>query len=199
MATSLLLINLFVLGMAGGCFSGLLGVGGGIIMLPLLITVPQLAGFPIGLRPAVGVTMLLSLTGSMSGILIHRKYHALDLSLALAVGGSAAVGSLGGAVSSRMVSERLMAILFALMAVTSLLLLLLAEPSGPEIEGSPRPTRYPAAALLGGGVGFLAGIIGQGGLSSSFPVNSCVQGTGPDGNRHQRGGRFFVGTCRIPW
>ena len=170
MATSLLLINLFVLGMAGGCFSGLLGIGGGIIMLPLLITVPQLAGFPIGLRPAVGITMLQSLTGSMSGILIHRKYRALDLSLALAVGGSAAVGSLGGAVSSRMVSERLIAILFALMAVTSLLLLLLPEPSGPEIEKSPRRTRYPAAALLGGGVGFLAGIIGQGGAFIILPL-----------------------------
>lgn len=170
MATSLLLITLFVLGVAGGCLSGLLGIGGGIIMLPLLTTVPQLVGVPVALRSAVGITMLLSLTGSMSGILIHRKYRALDLSLAVAIGGSGAVGSLGGAVFSRMMSERLIAILFTLMALTSLFLLLLPEPTCPEIEESPSPKRYPASLLLGGGVGFLAGIIGQGGAFIILPL-----------------------------
>ncbi len=170
MANSLLLINLFVLGTAGGCLSGLLGIGGGIIMLPLLITMPQLAGFTIGLRPAVGITMLQSLTGSMTGIFVHRRYRSFDPALALTVGGSAAVGSLGGAVYSRMASERFIAILFALMALTSLLLLLLPEPGRFGEQESPRPTRYPAAVLLGGGVGFLAGIIGQGGAFIILPL-----------------------------
>lgn len=170
MATSLLLIKLFVLGMVGGCLSGLLGIGGGIIMLPLLTMVPQLAGVPLALRSAVGITMLQSLTGSLSGMVIHRKYRALDLSLAVAIGGSGAVGSLGGAVFSRMMSEQLIAILFTLMALTSLLFLLLPEPICPEIEESPGPQRYPAALLLGGGVGFLAGIIGQGGAFIILPL-----------------------------
>src|SRR5690349_14126059 len=124
MASSSVLIHLFVLGMGGGCLSGLLGIGGGVIMLPLLITVPQLLGVPIGLRPAVGITMLQSLTGSLSGILIHRRHRALDLWLAVTIGGSGAVGSLGGALFSRMIGERLIAALFTLMALTSLLLLL---------------------------------------------------------------------------
>lgn len=170
MATSVQFINLFVLGVAGGCLSGLLGIGGGIIMLPLLTTVPQLVGFPIALRSAVGITMLQSMTGSISGILIHRKYRALDLSLAVAIGGSGAIGSLGGAVFSRMMSERLIAILFTLMALTSLLLLLLPEPTCPETGESPGTVRYPAALLLGSGVGFLAGIIGQGGAFIILPL-----------------------------
>jgi uncharacterized membrane protein YfcA len=170
MATCLLFINLVVLGMTGGCLSGLLGIGGGIIMLPLLITVPQLSGFSIGLRPAVGITMLQSLAGSMSGLLVHRRYHCFDQALALAVGGSAAVGSWGGAVISRMASERLIAILFVLMAAASLLLLLLPKTGVSGKQGSPGPTRYPAAILLGSGVGFLAGIIGQGGAFIILPL-----------------------------
>lgn len=169
MAAYVQFISLFMLGVLGGCLSGLLGIGGGIIMLPLLITVPQLAGFSIALRPAVGMTMLQSLTGSLSGILIHRKNRALDLPLALAIGGSGAAGALGGAILSRMMSERLIAILFASMALTSLLLLLLPEPDDRRQPELP-PTRYPAAVALGGGVGFLAGIIGQGGAFIMLPL-----------------------------
>ncbi|AJE02169.1 sulfite exporter TauE/SafE family protein [Geobacter pickeringii] len=170
MATSLLFINLFMLGVVGGCLSGLLGIGGGIIMLPLLTTVPLLAGVPIPLRPAVGITMLQSLTGSISGILIHRKYRALDLPLAVSIGGSGAIGSLGGAVFSQALSERLIAILFTMMALTSLLLLLIPEPTCPGTDESLSPRRYPASLLLGGGVGFLAGIIGQGGAFIILPL-----------------------------
>lgn len=114
--------------------------------------------------------MLQSLTGSLSGIVVHRKHNAMDHSLALILGGSTAVGSLGGAVLSRMVSERLMAILFAFMAVTSLLLMLLPEQSNQESDGIPRHTRLSTATLVGGGVGFLAGIIGQGGAFIILPL-----------------------------
>lgn len=170
MATGLQLGTLFVLGMSGGFLSGLLGIGGGIVMLPLLISLPQLTGFSIGLRPAVGITMLQSLSGSLSGMLIHRRHDALDLPLALTVGGSAAAGSMGGALFSSLVSERCMAILFAVMALTSLLLLLLPESGDLLSTDSTCPKRFPAASLLGGGVGFLAGIIGQGGAFIILPL-----------------------------
>lgn len=169
MAASLQFICLFVLGMAGGSLSGLLGIGGGIIMLPLLMTVPQLTGFSIALRTAVGITMLQSLTGSLSGILIHKRHRALDLPLVLALGGSGALGALGGAVFSRVMSERLIAVLFASMAMTSLWLLLLPEPDHQEVPQTPRG-RYAIAVLLGGSVGFLAGIIGQGGAFIILPL-----------------------------
>ncbi len=170
MTTGLELGSLFLLGISGGFLSGLLGIGGGIVMLPLLISLPQLAGFSIGLRPAVGITMLQSLTGSLSGVLIHRRYQALDVPLALAVGGSAAVGSLGGALFSRLLSENSIAILFATMALTSLLFQLFPEPVHLSSAENSTHQRYPAAPLLGGGVGFLAGIIGQGGAFILLPL-----------------------------
>ena len=152
METALHLGSLFVLGIAGGFLSGLLGIGGGIVMLPLLITLSPVVGLHIALRPAVGITMLQSLTGSLSGIVIHRRYQALHIPLALAVGGSAAVGALGGALFSSQLNERFMALLFALMAFTSLLLLLLPEPERGQAAESSCLNRYSAATLLGGGV-----------------------------------------------
>lgn len=139
-------------------------------MLPLLLTFPQLTGFEIGLRPAVGITMLQSLTGSFSGMLVHQKHLGTDMGLAVVVGGSAAAGSLGGAVFSPLVSERQMAILFAMMAAMSLLLLLIPERREPVVSDGNRQIRYPAALLTGGGVGFLAGIVGQGGAFIILPL-----------------------------
>lgn len=85
----------FALGMAGGTLSGLLGIGGGIIMLPLLVTVPSLAGIPITVRAAVGITMLQSLIGSGSAVVSHLKERHFHLPLVLAVGGNSAAGALG--------------------------------------------------------------------------------------------------------
>jgi uncharacterized membrane protein YfcA len=56
------------------------------------------------------------------------------------------------------------------MAAASLLLLLLPEPGCAEKQGNPHPTRYPTAVSLGSGVGFLAGIIGQGGAFIILPL-----------------------------
>ncbi|HSR36377.1 MAG TPA: sulfite exporter TauE/SafE family protein, partial [Desulfurivibrionaceae bacterium] len=66
--------------------------------------------------------------------------------------------------------ERFMALLFALMALTSLVLLLFPATETAEPAPVPSQSRYPAAVLLGGGVGFLAGIIGQGGAFIILPL-----------------------------
>ncbi|MBJ6724363.1 sulfite exporter TauE/SafE family protein [Geomesophilobacter sediminis] len=160
---------LFVLGMGGGMLSGLLGIGGGIVMLPLLVTVPPLAGVSIALRAAVGITMLQSLVGSASALLMHRKNRTLDPLLTLVVGGCAAVASLGGSVVSSGMSERSLAELFAALAIGSLVLLLLPEPRPFEVA-APRLAGYPVAGLVGGGVGFFAGIVGQGGGFLLLPL-----------------------------
>lgn len=170
MTDGLQLASLFLLGLGGGFLSGLLGIGGGIVMLPLLVSLPPAAGLQISLRPAVGITMLQSLSGSLSGILIHRRYRALDISLALAVGGSAAAGSLAGALYSTRLNERLIAFLFAFMALSSMVLLLFPLPEPEEAEPVSSPNRYPAGFLLGGSVGFLSGIIGQGGAFIILPL-----------------------------
>jgi len=44
---------LLVIGLVGGFFSGLLGLGGAILMVPLLLLVPSLVGFAGQVRIAV--------------------------------------------------------------------------------------------------------------------------------------------------
>lgn len=50
---------LVLAGATGGFFSGLLGIGGGIIMFPLLFYLPPLLGFEaIGVKNITGLTMV---------------------------------------------------------------------------------------------------------------------------------------------
>jgi len=66
--TTLLLFVLFVLGLIGGFFSGLLGIGGGIIMVPLLLYVPSLIGLEaISMKTTAAITIVQSMAGSFSG------------------------------------------------------------------------------------------------------------------------------------
>lgn len=65
-----------LLGLATGFISGLLGIGGGILMAPLLLYLPPLLGFaPVSMKVVAGLTIVQGLTACLSGALTHRKFH----------------------------------------------------------------------------------------------------------------------------
>ena len=127
--TAQLLLLLFGLGLTGGFLSGLLGLGGGIIMVPLLLTIPSLLGLePISMRASVGITMVQSFAGSLAGLLVHRERQSIHRGLVLYLGASTAVGSLAGSVLSKDFSEVMLTGIFAALALVSTLLMLLPGP-----------------------------------------------------------------------
>ena len=72
--TILLLIG--ALGLVTGFLSGLLGIGGGIIMAPLLLFIPPLFGIkPLSMQVVAGLTIVQGLVACVSGALTHRRFH----------------------------------------------------------------------------------------------------------------------------
>jgi len=163
---------LFVLGLFGGFISGLLGIGGGIIMVPLLLYVPPAFGITaLTMKTVAGITSVQSFFGAVSGAVGHKRYNRISTSLALTLGGSMAAGSLAGSVASKFVSSEFILMIFAGMALAAAIMMFVPKP---EVHEEPPVEqliyRKWLAILVGLVIGLLAGIIGQGGAFLFIPA-----------------------------
>src|SRR4030095_12446320 len=78
------LITLIALGLVGAFVSGLLGVGGAIVMIPLLLYGPPLLGVgEIDTRSVTGITIAQVFVAAGSGMLAHRRRRLVPADLAL--------------------------------------------------------------------------------------------------------------------
>lgn len=159
------------LGFAGAFVAGLLGVGGAILMIPLLLYVPAWLGLgSLGMPAVAAISMVQVFFAALSGAVAHGKRGGVDRSLAITVGAPAAAGSLLGAVASGWVSALVLLTAFALMATAGTLLLLVG--GGTEDVTHPGPVIFsrPRGLAVGLGVGFLAGLVGAGGAFLLAPL-----------------------------
>lgn len=113
-------MRLVVIGLVGGFFSALFGVGGGIVIVPLLILA---AGFPE--RSAIGTSLaaigLISIVGSVS----YALHGDVNLGYALLLGLPAALGAVAGAALQQRLATRALTLSFAgLLAAIGIWLLL---------------------------------------------------------------------------
>lgn len=95
-------------GLAAGVFGSLLGLGGGILIVPLLTL-----GFGLPLREAVGVSLVsvIATSGASAGVYLGR--HVANLRLGMSLELFTATGALVGALVAYAVPERVLAGLFA--------------------------------------------------------------------------------------
>jgi uncharacterized membrane protein YfcA len=166
-------LTLIGLGFAGAFVSGLVGVGGAIVMIPLLFYVPPLLGVgSLDIKHVAGVTMAQVLVASAVGAWTHGRGALLDRRLALTGGTAMASGALVGAIASRYVSGRVLLAIFAVMTTVALPLMFVPPAPGPA-RGGGRPelpfdrgaaVAYPAAIGLG------SGLVGAGGAFLLVPV-----------------------------
>jgi uncharacterized protein len=108
------LLRLAVIGTAAGFFSGLFGVGGGTVMVPLLVL-----WLGYGEREATGTSLMAIILIAAAGTAIQAVYgnvHPLD---ALIVGGPAVFGVVLGASLQQKIPERAVAFAFGVLLVVS--------------------------------------------------------------------------------
>lgn len=145
---------LIPVGLVTGLLSGLFGVGGGFLIVPLL----SLLGWP--LHVAIG-TSLLYVTGlGLGGSVSHARAGNLDARLIVAMAAPAIAGAQLGALGTATMPAWLTHAVFALCTVVAAI-----QMGAPEAPDRPRAERWaPAwAAALGIVVGVLSGFLGVGG------------------------------------
>src|SRR3954465_12291693 len=112
------LVRIAVIGTAAGFFSGLFGVGGGTIMVPLLIV-----WLGYGEREATGTSLMAIILIAAVGTGVQALYGNVPPLEALVVGAPAIAGVIAGTALQQRVPERAVAFSFAVLLVISAVLL----------------------------------------------------------------------------
>ncbi len=165
-------LYLFVAGAGVGFLSGLLGLGGGIIMFPLLYYLTPALGFePIDVRSITGLTMAQGFFASLSAALFYRSERLINRPLVLLFGFSLAASSLGGSVASKFVPEGPLLFTFGVLALAATVMMFLPRSQGrDDLAGDRVESNKPLAVAIGLGLGFFLGMVGQGGAFITIPV-----------------------------
>ncbi len=181
-------------GAAAGAFGSLLGLGGGVLIVPLLTF-----GFGLPLREAVGVSLVCVIMTSSAAAGVYLERHVANLRLGMTLELFTATGALIGGSVAFLLDERLLSLLFAGLLIYVAITMFRAGRRAPVAQAAVAddpvvPDRSPSSALdrlsgegyrvrnLGRGVvgatgaGVLSALLGIGGGIVKVPLMHLSMG-----------------------
>lgn len=159
-------------GLGAGFLTGLLGVGGGVVMVPLLYQVFQVVGASnrVAFTTAVATSLTVMIFTAAYSSRLHRRNGLLDLGLVLWTSFGTMAGSVLGAHLMVISEGRLVRLGFGLFLWAMAASLFLPAAS-PRPQGFVASSRYRAGLVVTGlGVGTLAALFGIGGTTLLVPA-----------------------------
>ncbi len=162
-----LIAQLIVLGCCTGVLAGLLGIGGGMLLVPFLTLLFTVQQFPaeVIVKMAVATSLASICFTSISSVRAHHKRGAVRWDVVKLLAPGIVLGSLLGAQLVRFLSPTWMALFFAGFVTVSATQMF--------IDKKPSPTRElpRGAGMLGAGsaIGVLSALVGAGGGFISVP------------------------------
>jgi uncharacterized membrane protein YfcA len=162
-----LIVELLLLGAFAGFLAGLLGVGGGMLMVPFMTFVLTSKGMPTAyvVKMAIATSLATICFTSVSSVRSHHQRGAVRWDVVLLLAPGIVAGSLIGAQVAKALPTQYLALLFAVFVGFSGTQMLL--------ERKPKPSRQlpgPQGTFGAGGViGLLSALVGAGGAFVSVP------------------------------
>ncbi|MCK8515391.1 sulfite exporter TauE/SafE family protein [Methylonatrum kenyense] len=154
-------------GIAAGILSGLFGLGGGVIIVPILLLVFTLQGIAdsVSMHMAVASSLAIIVTTSIASIRAHARRGGVRWELALSLVPGIVVGALAGALLAAWISGEALRIIFA----TFLAITALRMGFAGEIRRALTLPGRAGMSLVGSGIGLLSALVGIGGGSLTVP------------------------------
>lgn len=167
------LIALVIAGLFAGVLAGLLGIGGGTVMVPILLL--------LGYAPiqAVATSSLAIIVTSLSGSFQNWRMGYLDFDRVLWLGVPAVITVQIGVLIASSLPPRLLLIAFAILLVINIFLVSLRKRlAARNAETSTTASMNPKAAriLTGAIAGLMAGLLGVGGGVIMVPLQMALLG-----------------------
>src|SRR6187551_940326 len=162
-----LIAELLLLGSATGFLAGLLGIGGGMLMVPFMTFILTAKGYPADytVKMAVATSLATICFTSMSSVRAHHRRGAVLWPIVRLLAPGILLGSLVGAQVAVALPGRVLSVLFAVFVAFSATQMFL--------DRKPKPTRTLPGRLgtfgMGWVIGMLSALVGAGGAFVSVP------------------------------
>ena len=160
-----LVATLAALGGIGGLAAGFLGLGGGVLLFPLLLYVPPLLGLEsLNVRTVAALVICQVFFATLIGGTAHWRSGRVHARLTLVAALNAASGSLVGGIASQWVSEWFLLLLFGVVTLLAAGMMFLPAPSADRENISVQRVVVPLVPLsiLSGATGIVVGFLGAG-------------------------------------
>lgn len=180
-------ILLVLSGLLAGAFGAMLGLGGGILIVPILTL-----GFGLPLPAAVGISLVCVIATSTGAAAVNVRAGRADVRLGTSLGAGTVVGAVTGGLIAGLLPERVIAALFAaLLAYTAITMLNRLRgdapepaddeglrPSAPDGPDAPAYRTHRLPLAIGGSfvAGNVSGLLGVGGGIVTVPLVHLVMG-----------------------
>ncbi|MGK7295002.1 MAG: sulfite exporter TauE/SafE family protein [Candidatus Wenzhouxiangella sp. M2_3B_020] len=161
------IVALIGIGIAAGVLAGLLGIGGGLVIVPALtwLLIEQGADRDLAVPMAVATALGTMLLTSAASAVAHARRGSVDWSVVVRLGPAVAAGALAGAWMAAQISGLVLARVFAVVTVL-IALKMLTGAASPRRAVAPAPRGWPVAGPL---IGAVSSMIGIGGGSFNVP------------------------------
>jgi uncharacterized membrane protein YfcA len=159
------------IGLAAGVFGGLVGLGGGIVAMPLMVTILRL-----NLHKAVATSLVMVVFTGLAGALTYAMQGTVDWVAAMLIFPAAMVtASMGARLATRLAEWRLKRVFGWYLVFVALLLLL--KPYLPHVDEPLQGwVRVLPLLLTGAAAGFASGLLGVGGGTITVPIMVLLVG-----------------------
>ncbi|MFQ5808618.1 MAG: sulfite exporter TauE/SafE family protein [Armatimonadota bacterium] len=167
-----LVLVVAVVGLCASFLSGLLGIGGGIVAAPALLYIPPLLGAgELDMRAVAGLTITQGLAACLFAGLRHHRYRFVSRPLVTLMGPTILVASLAGSILSRSVGNDVLLAVFAGLALVAAALMLFHRRDA-DIVAAAEDVVFSRrrAVAIAVSIGFLGGLVGQGGSFIIIPL-----------------------------
>ena len=149
--------------------SGMLGLGGAVLLIPAYLYLPRLFATPaLGMKSISGMTSLQVLASALLGMWIHKRHGSVDSRLAWTMGVPITAASFTGATLSGSVHPDFLVGTFACMAILGAVLM--AATAEPADRKNPVVYRTGLAVTIAIVVGLFGGAVGAPGAFLLSPL-----------------------------
>lgn len=156
-----------LVGIFSGFLAGLLGIGGGLVIVPALLVVFPYQGLAAGIvtHTAVATSLATVIVTSLISAYSHHRHGAVDWPIVSKMAPGLLGGALCGAVLTTQIPGDTLRVLFGLFA------LLAAAQMAFRLQPASRGRLFaaPGMTLAGGVIGLLSAVVGVGGGTMTVP------------------------------